>query len=118
MGDKETRYTKTPWFYTETHTPEPQQDDYLIHDAEGRHIAEVFQYQNNENQNGPSQANAEFIVRACNLHEELLKACELVPKMIETLMDELAEQKATDWGIVNDGLIKVQRAVVKAKEQP
>lgn len=40
------------------------------------------------------EANAEFIVKACNLHEELVKVCK------DTLLNAMAPE-ATDWsGVV------------------
>lgn len=51
--------------------------------------------------------------RAIALLPELYEACKSVPKIVETLMDELAGQKATDWGIVNDGLVKISQICAK-----
>lgn len=42
--------------------------------------------------------------------EDLIKAC-------SSLMDELAQQKATDWGIVNNALVAGERYVKQNKEK-
>lgn len=74
-------HTPTPW---QVHIPDQrkvdryQVEDRLIASADGKHIAETFQYQNHANNeaNGTSIANAAFIVRACNAHEGLVEALE------------------------------------------
>ncbi len=40
---------------------------------------------------------------------ELEKACELAAPAMASLMDELGHRKATDWGLVNDALVKIER---------
>jgi len=57
---------------------------------------------------------AEFIVRACNSHEELVEALQRVEPMATTLMNELSGIEATQWGIVNDCLVAVRQALAKA----
>ena len=47
--------------------------------------------------------------------DELLEACKLVPAVAETLMDELVGKKAANWEIINDGLVKINRALKNAK---
>jgi hypothetical protein len=63
-------------------------------------------------------ANAAFIVRACNNFDDMLEALKLAEPIARTLMDELAHTKATDWGLVNDGLIKICRAIACAEGKP
>ena len=46
---------------------------------------------------------------------EMLEALKQVAPMAKSLMDELGNRKAVDWGLVNDCLIAVQRAVAKAE---
>jgi len=46
---------------------------------------------------------------------DLLTASELALKMAATLMDELSGKKATDWKIVNDAAVALERAINKAK---
>ena len=36
---------------------------------------------------GPRKANAEFIVRACNCHEDLLEACKIALPLLEKLFE-------------------------------
>lgn len=50
--------------------------------------------------------NARLIAAA----PDLLEACELAEAAIKSLMDELAQQRATDWGVVNDALVKIGNA--------
>ena len=87
------KITPLPWLIVKPEKYGPnQEDDRLIHTEDGKHIAEVFQYQNYFHQNGPSIANAEFIVRACNSHYELLEACKRTVEMFDknsTAMNEL-----------------------------
>lgn len=47
--------------------------------------------------------------------KELLEACRLVEPAIASLMDELGRGQATDWGLVNDCLLKIGDAVRKAE---
>jgi len=43
--------------------------------------------------------------------DELLEACKSAPAIAETLMGELVGKKAANWGIINDGLAKINRAI-------
>lgn len=47
---------------------------------------------------------------------DLLEACKLVDGIVKTLLDEACGKKATDWGVVNDGLLKISKAIAKASE--
>jgi len=42
---------------------------------------------------------------------EVVEALKLVDGIAGTLMDELVGNKAADWGIVNGGLVKVNKAL-------
>ena len=65
-------YTPGPWKVVEPKNPGPQQEnDRLIATEDRKHVAETFQYQNHDNKNGPSIANAHLIAAA----PELLDAC-------------------------------------------
>ena len=75
-------HTPLPWKYTKNN--DQRINDFLIHDKENRHIAEVFMYQNHENKQGPSEANASFIALACNNFYELLEACKEAHQWIES----------------------------------
>ena len=58
-----------------------------------------------------SQANARLIATS----PELLEACKLVDGIVRTILDESSGKKATNWGIVNDGLVAISRAIAKAE---
>lgn len=51
----------------------------------------------------------------CEAAPELLEACKLVDGIVKTLLDEAGGKKATDWGIVNDGLVTIAKAIKKAE---
>jgi len=61
------KHTPGPWKIDNTLDPE---DEITIIDHHGRTIAEVEEW----NDGG----NAKFICRACNSHDDLVKACKLV----------------------------------------
>ena len=42
---------------------------------------------------------------------EVVEAAKLADGIAGTLMDELVGNKATDWGIVNNGLVKIHKAL-------
>ncbi len=72
MTLNETKHTPGPWKVVKPNNPGPQQEnDRLIATKDKKHVAEIFQYQNHKNQNGPSLANARLIAAA----PELLEAC-------------------------------------------
>ena len=48
---------------------------------------------------------------------EVVEALKLAKPIAETLMSELSGRKATDWELVNDGLIQISKALAHA-EQP
>ncbi len=85
----EEKHTPGPWHVVTPIRPGPQEEnDRLIATEDKKHVAEVFQYQNNENQNGPSLANARLIASA--------------PKMLELLRlavkaRDAGEQLFDDW---------------------
>lgn len=65
-----TEFTPGPWKTVPPLKPGPnQENDRLIVGPHREHVAEVFQYQNPSNQNGPSIANANLIVAAPELYE-------------------------------------------------
>lgn len=71
--------TPGPWFCKQSQSYDiRQKEDCLVYvkdkDNNPLHIAETFQYQNDDNhkENGTSIANAEFIVKACNSHDALV----------------------------------------------
>ena len=58
-----------------------------------------------KNQNAIIDKNEEII-------NEMVKALKLAPKIAQTLMDEATGTKSTDWGIVNDGLMKIKQVTI------
>jgi len=61
------------------------------------------------------QANANLIAAAPDMFNALLQ----VDKMAASLMDELGNRKAADWGVINTCLVDVATALAKARgEQP
>ena len=46
---------------------------------------------------------------------ETIEALKLTPGIAQTLMDEAAGTKSTDWGIVNDGLVKIKQVMIEAQ---
>lgn len=74
-----TEHTPGPWYMTPARKPVPAGgSDFLIHTAGGGadngHIAEVFQYQDRDHQDGPAEANACLIAAAPALLEALEEA--------------------------------------------
>ena len=93
-----------------THTPVPWQVEidkdqvHLITDEAGGHIAVAFWWDQG-NQHIPTAANASFIVRACNSHDKLLKACEFNIAILSLLIGNK----------VGCGGINIQAALRKAR---
>ncbi len=89
------QFTPGPWFVA---APIPgmkgcdQVMDRLIHTKDGRHVAEVFQYQNHENKNGPSLANARLISKAPELLACLLAYVELEESSAPTSSSPMRER--------------------------
>jgi hypothetical protein len=54
---------------------------------------------------------------AASAHDDLLAACKLVDGIVKTLLDEAGGKKATNWGVVNDGLVAIEAAIRKAETQ-
>ncbi len=93
-------HTPGPWII---HKPQRnfvpgQKDDRLICDEEESHIAEVFQYQSDENQDGPSIANAHLISAAPDMLEALehLVACEALHLSVENNIREIIRKAKGD----------------------
>lgn len=64
-----TQHTPTPW-----HLSEPPLKENFIYDEDGLLIADVNGFFKREA--AENSANADFIVRACNAHDELVEALE------------------------------------------
>ncbi len=74
-------HTGLPWHYT----------NQLIFQQDGICIAETF----NRGFETPNlAANAEYIVRACNAHEDLLAACEKHIEAVDGIVSGIADRKA------------------------
>ena len=100
-------HTPGPYIMAKSKSPDlRQREDYLIHTEDGLHIAEVFQYQNHENKNGPSEANSKFIVKACNAHDDLLEALTMACKVL--IDNNLDESMAGEFEILTDALAKAK----------
>ena len=56
-------------------------------------------------------ADAEFIVRACNSHYELLAACQRLLRQVELTDD----YHASTWGTLNDAAKQAREAIAKAR---
>lgn len=51
----------------------------------------------------------------CKAAPDFYEACKQVQPMAQTLMDELAKKRATNWAIVNECLVAVAKAILKAE---
>jgi len=92
----ETKHTATPWklhFYDD-------EKELSIGIQGEKYFCEVARI---PNYTSTDEANAEFIVRACNCHDGLLGACE----------SALMELK---YGAGHEAIDKLQDAIAKAKE--
>lgn len=62
-----------------THTPTPWKNcENAIYGADRTPICDTMRVLNVDNNDSPYEANAEFIVRAVNSHEELVEALKIV----------------------------------------
>ena len=70
---------------------------------------------------GSIEANATFIIRACNSHYELLAACKEANEAIERLMTEVCCYPDHDIGAAASGELarrSIRNAIRKAEEHP
>lgn len=97
----EKKHTPTPWGINGTHKLFDEQDeDSLIIRADGMWVAVVTPDANDHVRLGKEevQANAEFIVRAVNSHEELLESLKACVAMMDYEDADPAEQfKHSNW---------------------
>lgn len=105
-------YTKGPLKITGPSSGDGPYDDGGDHAiyAGGVIIGEAI-HRADEDEYRDAEANARLWAAA----PDLLAACELVEPAIVSLLDELSQTKATDWGLVNDCLCEVAKAIRKAK---
>ena len=68
------KHTPGPWKVDAPKVPVGmnQENDRLVRGKDGEHICETFQYQNHDNPNGPSVANAHLIAAAPEMRSELI----------------------------------------------
>ena len=50
------------------------------------------------------------------LVKQMLSALRKVDPLARSLMDELGNRKAANWGLINDGLVEVSRAIAAAEK--
>jgi len=109
-------HTSTPWTDHDGTTADRTPEWHEIHASGGRVIATLEQdaYNDKWGEWTPEEvrANAEFIVRACNAHDELLVACKEMETYIEGWLD--ASQLGAAWHHVK---ARLQAAIAKAEPQ-
>lgn len=105
-----TAHTHTPWVFE----PGPQGDpdvpdaDFIIAQQDG--LGEVVATVVGPCQSGTPEGNAEFIVRACNAHDQLL-AC-----LKEAVASwELADMDETDDSEAGEAMAEWKAAIAKAE---
>lgn len=105
----DTQHAPTPWVIKAPGISvghEKEGDRLVFAEETKEHVAEVFQYRNNDHKDeATSLANAEFIVRACNSHADLLAACEQMAGWI------------TSKGSRPPCIKRARAAIAKTKEQ-
>lgn len=62
-----------------------------------------------------AKANAAFIVRACNAHDELVKTVNLFQQFFDKTPKGQFGRIVCDIGLMNDAFISAQKALAKAK---
>lgn len=77
------KHTPLPWKAGELETSDGE--IYIWTDAEDKFIASV---KDEDDDGQDTLANAEFIVRACNCHEELLAACKAVAAALDRIQQD------------------------------
>lgn len=77
-----------------------------IGDETGKGIAFVF---------GDDESNAEFIVRACNVHADLLAACEVALKRMKDSLAIRVKLTGITTGAMAEEVAQLEAAVRKAR---
>jgi len=100
------KHTKTPWKASGIVQSAPDTEgDMLIHTEGGLHVAEVFQVQNLKHKDPEqSRANAAFIVKACNAHDELVSALHHAIGVFACIPEETKEEMEKAFGDSIDDL--------------
>ena len=88
------QHTPTPWVMTRSVDRHDGEFDYGIHARDAKVLAEVF----GRSASGgvlPAEANAAFIVRACNAHEDLVAALKIASGYVSSHLGHLQAQEVT-----------------------
>lgn len=85
-----TEHTPLPWRVDAEDTMETT--IHTIRDSDGKDIAHADRLSDEPSDTGANEANAEFIVRVCNSHYELLKACKKLVKSISEAHESTPHQ--------------------------
>lgn len=90
---KRSKHTPGPWLVSIPRNPAPMCElDRLIHTVDGRHIAEVFQYQNHEHRFGPTRDDAQLIAASPNLLDAAKRVVKLLPRDLNSSAVIILEQ--------------------------
>ena len=96
-------HTPTPWKIAQQKgiVGYQKEGDRLIYSEQTKeHIAETFQYRNEENFDAETSVkNAEFIVTACNAHEDLLEIAKVGMARMTKAQREWAEVLLAKAGV-------------------
>lgn len=103
-------HTPGPWRSTKRKPGEEL--NRLIHTKDGRHIAEVFQYQNHNYPDIDPEANAHLITASPDLLEALRSAEDTLKGMIYNFEHETGENVDAD---INHTMEKIEQAIAKTK---
>lgn len=112
------KHTPGTWYVSKPRfAKSDQQDDRLVHTKDGRHIAETYQYQNDNynDANGEAVANAYLIAAAPDLYD----GCNAMLGLIQLILgrDDLTDdlRKVLD-AQKSHRIGEAQQAIAKAKE--
>ena len=100
------------------HTPEPYRaEKFAIKAIDHGQWYTVARTMSSKLTDEGNQNNAEFIVRACNAHYELVEACQLLLGTVDDFLPNIGNCVLQDYGRLNDGLIKGRAAIAKTTNQ-
>jgi len=99
------KHKDLPWYYTPS--PSLEDKEYYIQQADN----------NEDNYIGivEFEANAEFIVKACNSHYDLLEGCKWGFKTLEALFEMLNERKKPITKSLQTAFLMMGDAIEKAE---
>lgn len=102
-AESEAQHTPLPWYKSRQNDPRDQ--GLVISEATGANVAVTYY----------GQADAEFIIRACNAHDELLAACK---RLASRLQSHLASVESCDVPASDElALDEAQTAIAKAESK-